>query len=116
MRIIFMVANGKIPLTLIEKDPVHLAKKRAFLLTDLLFPQNAKAPGIPEEPVPHKYSNLEEAIAKLEPEIEGMFKAYENDPALILMHPAFGELDYELQMKYMNKHVFHHLRQFGLAD
>jgi hydroxymethylglutaryl-CoA reductase len=116
MRLIFMAANGKISLTLLEKDPVHLAKKRAFLLTDHPFPQNAKAPGIPDEPMPYKYSNLEEAIAKLEPEIELMFKVYTADPTLILMHPAFGELDYDLQMKYMHKHVFHHLRQFGLAD
>jgi hydroxymethylglutaryl-CoA reductase len=116
MRVIFMAANGKIPLKLLEKDPVHLEKKRAFLLTDLPFPQNAKAPGIPDEPVPHKYSSLDEAIAKLEPEINATFKAYADDPSLTLMHPAFGELDYQLQLRYLNKHVFHHLRQFGLAD
>lgn len=116
MRDIFKLANGKIKMPLMDNNPVHVEKKRAFLLTDLPFPQNAKGPGVPDEPIPHRAADMEEALTKLKPEIDEMFAAYDADPSLQLMHPAFGELDYELQMRYMQKHVFHHLRQFALAD
>ena len=116
MRDIFKVANGKFKMPLMDDNPVHLEKKRAFLLTDFPFPQNAKGPGVPDEPIPHRAANMEEAIARLEPEIDAMFAAYDTDPSLLLMHPAFGELDYDRQLRYLSKHVYHHLRQFGLAD
>lgn len=116
MRDIFRLANGKIKMPLMDNDPVHVEKKRAFLLTDFPFPKNAKGPGVPDEPIPHRAAGMEEALAKLKPEIDEMFAVYDADPSLLLMHPAFGQLDYELQMRYMQKHVFHHLRQFGLAD
>lgn len=116
MRDIFKLANGSIKMPLMDKNPTHVEKKRAFLLTDLPFPQLTKGPGLPEDPIPHRAAGMEEALKKLKPEIDAMFAAYDADPALQLMHPAFGELDYDLQMRYMQKHVFHHLRQFGLID
>ncbi|MCW3087279.1 MAG: hypothetical protein JWQ78_665 [Sediminibacterium sp.] len=116
MRDVFKVANGKIAMQLLNTDPGRLAKMRAFLLTDQPFQENTKSAVMPEEPRPHKYSGMEEAIAKLETEIGDMFTAYAPDPSKTLMHPAFGELDYELQIRYLDKHVRHHLRQFGLVD
>jgi hypothetical protein len=116
MRDIFKLASGKILVPLLNTDPDRLAKSRAFLMTEDPFPTNIKGPGVPEEPRPHKYSSLAEAIAKLEPEIEAVFTAYANDADKLLMHPVFGELDYELQIRYLDKHVRHHLRQFGLVD
>src|SRR6478609_8304198 len=116
MRDIFKLANGKILVPLLNVDPERLARSRAFLLTEDPFPINIKGAGVPEEPRPHKYNSLTEAIAKLEPEIEEVFTVYAADPDRLLMHPVFGELDYELQIRYLDKHVRHHLRQFGLVD
>jgi hydroxymethylglutaryl-CoA reductase len=116
MRDVFKAANGKIVLPLLNTDPERLAKMRTFLLTDQQFHENTKSAVMPEEPRPHKYKNIEEAITKLEPEVEDVFNAYAPDHAKLLMHPAFGELDYELQIRYLDKHVRHHLRQFGLVD
>jgi hypothetical protein len=48
--------------------------------------------------------------------IEEVFTVYAADPDKLLMHPVFGELDYDLQIRYLDKHVRHHLRQFGLVD
>jgi hypothetical protein len=114
IRDVFKVANGKIVLPLLNTNPEKLAKMRAFLLTDLPFLENTKSAVMPEEPRPHKYATIEEAIAKLEPEIDAVFTFYAADPSKTLMHPVFGELDYELQLRYLDKHVRHHLRQFGL--
>ncbi len=116
LREICKVANGKIVLSLMNTDPEKLAQARAFLLSELPFPENARVPVMPEEPRPHKYSSLAEAISKAEEELKDVFAVYAANPTLLLMHPIFGELNYAEQIQYLNKHIRHHLRQFGLID
>ena len=110
------VANGKIEMQLLNTDPAGLAAAREFLLTELPFRENTKVPVMPEEPRPHRYATLEEGIARVERELFGVFAVYAADPSLELMHPIFGALPEELQFRYLYKHVYHHLRQFGLVD
>lgn len=116
LREICKVANGKIVLSLMNTDPEKLARARAFLLSELPFPENARVPVMPEEPRPHKFSTLEEAITKTAEELQEIFTVYTANPSLVLMHPIFGELNYEEQVQYLYKHIRHHLRQFGLVD
>ena len=116
MRDVFKLANGKIVLPLLNTDPEKLAKARVFVMSDAPFAENARVPVMPEEPRAHKYSSLAEAIAKLEPEINDVFTVYAADSSKTLTHPMFGELDYDQQIHYLDKHVRHHLRQFGLVD
>lgn len=110
------VANGTIGLQLINTDPKGLAAARDFLVSELPFQENTRVPVMPEEPRPHKYATLEEGIAKVERELFDVFAVYAADPSLELMHPIFGALNEELQLRYLYKHVYHHLRQFGLVD
>lgn len=114
--LITRVANGKIPVKPHEQPKERLEKMRAFLLTDLPFSTNIRVDGIPEEPEPYHCESLAAAIDKLQAELERMISVYESDPSLILIHPGFGEMDYDLQMRYMKKHMHHHLKQFGLVD
>lgn len=116
MRDVFKVANGKIVLPLLVTDPEKLAKARAFLMSDALFRENTKVPVMPEEPRPHKYASLQEAITKMEEELKAVFVAYATDPQKTLMAPMFGELNYEQQVHLLYKHARHHLRQFGLIN
>jgi hypothetical protein len=116
MRDVFKLANGKIVLPLMNTDPEKLAKSKAFILSDQPFNQNTKVAVMPEEPRPHKYGSLAEAITQMEPELTDVFAAYAAEPSKTLMHPVFGELDYENQLRYLDKHARHHLRQFGLID
>ena len=116
LRDVFKVANGRIILQLINTDPEQLAAARDFLLSDAPFKENTRVPMMPPEPRPHKYATLQEAIEKTAVEMEHVFTVYTENPSLLLMHPVFGELDYALQMRYLDKHVRHHLRQFGLVD
>jgi hypothetical protein len=116
LRDIFKLANGKILLPLLNTDPDKLAKARAFMMSDGLFQENTRVPVMPEEPRPHKYAGLPEAIDKTEAELNDIFTVYAADPSKVLMHPMFGELNYEQQVHYLDKHVRHHLRQFGLVD
>ena len=116
LRDICKLANGKIILPLLNTDPEKLAQARAFLMTEDPFKENTRVPVMPEEPRPHKYADLEEAISKTKPELEDVFTAYAANPALQLMHPMFGELNYTEQIHYLDKHIRHHMRQFGLVD
>ena len=77
------------------------------------FKENTRVPVMPEEPRAHKYASLEEAIAKTETELHDIFTAYADQPGKKLMHPMFGELDYEQQIHYLYKHAQHHLRQLN---
>ena len=116
MRDVLKLANGKIVLPLMNTDPEKLAKARDFMMSNEPFKENTRVPVMPEDPRAHKYASLEEAIGKLEPELHDVFAVYAADAHKKLMHPMFGELDYEQQIHYLYKHVQHHLRQFGLID
>lgn len=116
LRDICKVANGKIVLPLVNTDPEKLAQARTFLMSELFFQENTKVPVMPEEPRPHKYKSLEEAITKTAEELQEIFTVYAANPSLLLMHPIFGELNYAEQVQYLHKHIRHHLRQFGLID
>ena len=116
LRDVCKVANGKIVLPLYNNDPEKLAKARTFLMSDLPFQENLRVPVMPEEPRAHKYACMEEAIAKTMEELNEVFKAYADDPHLVLMHPMFGALNYKEQLHYLEKHIKHHLRQFGMVD
>ena len=116
LRDICKLANGKILLPLLNTEPEKLAQARAFLMTEDLFKENTRVPVMPEEPKPHKYASLKEAIAKTQTELESVFSVYTTDPTLQLMHPMFGELNYTEQIHYLYKHIRHHMRQFGLVE
>jgi hypothetical protein len=111
----FKVANGRLPLPLVNTDPDQLAKARAFMLSDQPFRENTKMPLMPEEPRKHKYASKEEAVEKLIPEVDHVFAVYAATPGLRIMSPMFGELNYEEQLHLLNKHARHHLRQFGVT-
>ena len=116
MRDVLKLANGKIVLPLMNTDPDKLAKARDFMMSNEHFKENTRVPVMPEDPRAHKYASLDEAIAKTETELHDVFTAYADQPGKKLMHPMFGELDYEQQIHYLYKHAQHHLRQFGLID
>lgn len=108
-------SNGKIQMPLHNPDPELLQKRRDFIMSEIPFKENTKSPVLAEEPAPHKFASLEEAINKLEEELNDMFEVYEKDNATPLNHPVFGELDYAQQVQLTHKHAMHHLKQFGLV-
>ncbi|MEN9684956.1 MAG: hypothetical protein RLZZ28_742 [Bacteroidota bacterium] len=116
MRDVFKLANGKIILPLVNTDPEKLEKARAFMLSDAPFKENTKVPVMPEEPRPHKYGSMQEAIDKTEIELNDFFKAFAASPGKSILNPIFGELNYEEQIHLLYKHSCHHLRQFGMVE
>ncbi|MFY7840178.1 MAG: DUF1569 domain-containing protein [Lacibacter sp.] len=96
--------------------PEHMPKLKEFLMSEKQFRENTKAPTniIGEEPFPHRYETVEEAINELAAEVNYFFQLYADEPELTAVHPVFGELNYEEWVRLHYKHVTHHLRQFGL--
>ena len=111
----FRVSTQKIhfPLT---TPAEHLTKYREFLMSDKPFRENTKAPVLPEDPLPIRFSTMKEAVDDLSESINDFFDFFKNDPLKTTLHPAFGELNFDEWVQLHHKHVSHHLRQFGLVD
>ncbi len=111
----FAVSAGKIKFDLVT--PVeHLPKYKEFLLSDMEFRENTKAPTnvIGEEALPLRYATMEEALEKLAGSITAFENYFKDDPLITSLHPVFGELNFEEWVLLHYKHVTHHARQFGL--
>ncbi len=111
----FKVSTGKIffPLTTPQE---HLPKYKEFLLSDKEFRENTKAPVLPEDPLPLRFTNMKDAIDDLKDSVNNFFEYFKDHPSKTTLHPAFGELNFDEWVQLHYKHVIHHLKQFGLID
>ena len=112
----FAVSAGKIKFDLVT--PVeHLPKYREFLFSDKEFRENTKAPVtvIGEHVLPLQYATMDEALENLGKSIIAFENYFKKDAENKSLHPVFGELNFEEWVLLHNKHVMHHLRQFGLV-
>ena len=109
----FKVSTDKIqfPLT---TPAEHLPKYKEFLMSEKQFRENTKAPVLPEEPLPLRHSNIQEALNELENEIDAFIEYFSDNKEKRTLHPAFGDLNFEEWVQLHHKHVTHHLRQFSL--
>ncbi|MBY0478113.1 MAG: DUF1569 domain-containing protein [Chitinophagaceae bacterium] len=111
----FKVSTKKIHFDLVS-PPEHLPKLKEFLMSDKQFRENTKAPLsiIGEEPFPVHYTTIEQAMDKLESEVNHFFAYFNEHNGVTSVHPVFGELNFDEWVRLHYKHVTHHLRQFGL--
>jgi hypothetical protein len=88
------------------------------LLSENEFKENTKAPAavLPEEPLPLRYPNMQQAKDDLKISVDDFFEFFKNDPSKTTLHPAFGELNFDEWVQLHHKHVTHHLKQFGLIE
>lgn len=113
---LFMIASNKIQLTLVTPAE-HLHKYMEFLRSDKQFRENTKAPEsiLGDIPPPLRTASLEEAISKVETELQAFFDYFKENPGATTMHPVFGALNFEDWMILHEKHLKHHYRQFGIG-
>ena len=111
----FYVSSERIKFDLVT-PPEHLPKFKEFLFSDKEFRENTKAPlnVIGEEPFPLRYATMKEAVENLARSIATFEAYFKDDPGKKILHPVFGELNFEEWVLLHYKHVTHHLRQFGL--
>lgn len=58
---------------------------------------------------------MQKAVADLDTAVKEFINKFSNDEHLLVMHPVFGDLNFEEWILLHYKHVTHHLKQFGLA-
>ena len=107
------IASGKLVFPLPEPGEA-LEKRRAFLFSEAPMRENVKNPLLGDSPAPLRKPDMQQAIDKLQQELDYFFLVFEKNPALITMNPLFGELDFDSNIQLLYKHAQHHLKQFGL--
>lgn len=109
----FKISTGKLKFPLVTPLD-QLPKYREFLYSDKAFRENTKAPVLPEDPLPIRFTSIKESISDLENEIKSFKEKFTENKSLVIEHPVFGKLNYEEWVLLHYKHITHHLRQFGL--
>ncbi len=94
--------------------PEYVTKRLDWLRSDKPFRENTKAPILPDEPLPLRFANLEEAKEKFLQGMDRFFAFYTASPDQLVVHPVFGPLGVEDWEQFHYKHLQHHFRQFGL--
>ncbi len=114
LAILFEVAAGNNKVDVVTPPEKVEKVKRLFLLSDRELQRNFKAPILPENPIPYRFSGMNEAITNLKNRITDFENYYKNNPAQTENHPVFGALNYNEWLHFHNKHFTHHFKQFNL--
>jgi hypothetical protein len=109
-----MVSNGVKQVTKLFTPEENIPAMQQFILSDKAFKENTKSPALPETPLPLHYKTIEEAKENAIIQLQKVFELYEANDNVTTLHPAFGNLNYELQVALLYKHLTHHFRQFSL--
>lgn len=107
------IANGNWKVDIYVSDE-KTARRKPFLNTDNELQVGFKAPFLSENPAPLKFNSINEAIDDLLVQVKLFEKVFNEDANRKVVHPFFGELDYEYWKKFQVKHFTHHFKQFGL--
>ena len=93
----------------------YIEKSQAFLMGEEPMPKNFVAKFIPEEPISHRYDDLQSAIQTFLSSISLYHSYWDGKEHSTRNHPVFGKLNKKMWNRVHNKHITHHLLQFGLS-
>ena len=110
---ITQIANGNWKVDISVSDE-KTARRKPFLNTENELQMGFKASFLAEEPSAFKFNSIKEATDNLIDEIAFFVKVFKEDENRKVVHPFFGELDFEYWQKFQVKHFTHHFKQFGL--
>ncbi|WP_339662138.1 DUF1569 domain-containing protein [uncultured Polaribacter sp.] len=108
------IANGNWVVNTFVSDE-KTARRKPFLNTENELQTGFKASFLAEEPNELKFSSIAEAIDDLIKQVAIFVKVFSDDTNRTVVHPFFGELDFEDWQKFQVKHFTHHFKQFGLV-
>ena len=107
------ISNGRAKVPVMMKGE-ELEKRRVFLFSDEPYAKNITNPIFGDGLAPLRKPNYAAAIDQLEDEMLAFFEYHEANPEAIESHPVFGDLDFDGWLIFQQKHMGHHLSQFGL--
>ncbi|MFD0993418.1 hydroxymethylglutaryl-CoA reductase, degradative [Tenacibaculum geojense] len=108
------IANGNWKVDTFVSDE-KAARRKPFLNTENELQIGFKAPFLAEAPADLKFNSMQEAINDLLIQIDEFFKVFTEDKNRKVVHPFFGELNFDEWKKFQIKHFTHHFKQFGLV-
>jgi hydroxymethylglutaryl-CoA reductase len=107
------IANGNWNVDVYVSDE-KTARRKPFLNTENELQTGFKASFLSDEPIGLNFSSIHLAINDLLHQLELFVKVFTEDTHKTVVHPFFGELDFEAWKKFQVKHFTHHFKQFGL--
>ena len=108
------IANGNWEVNVFVSDE-KTARRKPFLDSENELQVGFKASFLSEEPNQLKFKTYIEAVDDLIQQVKTFEKIFSENKERIVVHPFFGELDYEYWKKFQVKHFTHHFKQFGLV-
>ena len=99
----------------IDVDAETIARRQQFLLSDKEMAKNIAVP-FTKELIELRNNELELAVDDFTDEWMNFTEYYENNPSASVIHPYYGDLDFNLWLKMHDKHFMHHFKQFGLIE
>jgi hypothetical protein len=108
------LSSGRTETTKLNTPEDQIPKVQEFLMSEKPFKENTVNPLLPELPAPVKNKSCEEALNELQKELDHFFSVFTVNEHLVIRHPLFGDLNYQMNVQLLYKHALHHLRQFGV--
>ncbi len=110
---ITQISNGNWPIDVFVSDEKS-ARRKPFLDTENELEIGFNPSQLADEPYPLQFENIQKAIDDLIIQVQLFVKVFEENPTKTVVHPFFGELDFEYWKKFQSKHFTHHFKQFEL--
>lgn len=99
----------------IDVDAETIARRQQFLSSDKEMAKNIAVP-FTKDIIELRHDELELALDEFAEEWINFTEYYENNPSASVIHPYYGDLDFNLWLKMHDKHFMHHFKQFGLIE
>ena len=107
------IANGNWKIETYVSDE-KTNRRKPFLNTDNELQIGFRAPFLSESPAPLKFNSINEAIEDLIFQLKEFLRVFQESNNRVMVHPFFGELDFDYWKKFQVKHFTHHFKQFNL--
>jgi hypothetical protein len=107
------ISNGRTRLPL-SVSPEDSARRKQSLMQPEPYARNIMNPVFRNGLPPLRKPDLPSAIAQLEDEVAEFFRYHSTNPGSVENHPVYGPMDVSEWMHFQQKHMEHHLRQFGM--
>ena len=107
------IANGNWTVDTFVSDE-KMARRKPFLNTENELEIGFKATLFLEQPNSFQFISMQQAIDDLISQLQLFIKVFEENPSRTVVHPFFGELNFEHWEKFQTKHFTHHFKQFSL--
>ena len=110
---ITQIANGNWNVDVFVSEEKS-ARRKPFLDSENELQMGFRASYLSDGPVPLKFNSLAEAIDDLDYQVQQFLMIFNKEEGRTVVHPFFGELDFDYWKKFQVKHFTHHFKQFDL--